>query len=60
MRPILILLVAFLTACTPGAQQDIPTPPIESLIPPVVNLTAEKNPGPVIHVFVALDRKSVV
>jgi len=54
MRPILILLLALLTACTPGAQQEIPTPPIQPLIPPVVNLTAEKNTVPVIHVFVAL------
>lgn len=54
MRSILIVLVALLTACTVSREPEFPTPPIESLIPPVVNVTAGKNSVPLIHVFVAL------
>jgi hypothetical protein len=54
VKPILILLIAFLTACTPGARQDLAIPPIASLVPPLVKVTAARNSVPVIHVFVAL------
>jgi len=50
----LIAIMALLTACTPAREADIPTAPVESLIPALVNVTPEKNSFPVIHVFVAL------